>query len=114
VTSPGSLRRLATAADLHLDRERLVLKQIDEARAELRAEADGLRKGVAEGQDLLAMRGEAARLLVSWDALRERRLREISFQLAELAARRAEARGQVARACGRVIAIRKLASDAGS
>jgi hypothetical protein len=110
VTPSGGLRRLATAADLWLDRERLSLKRADEAIRALRAEAEALRHLRADGGARLALRGPAAPLAQSWDAARERRLLALGEQIAELAAQRNEAQARVARACGRVIAIRKLAA----
>lgn len=108
MTRPAGLRRLATAAELCLDRERLALQRIDEASAALRAAADELRRAGPDGSGLLAFRGEAAGQIASWETLRDGRLIEIGHQLAALAAEREDARWRVARACGRVIAIRRL------
>jgi hypothetical protein len=107
VTPPG-LRRLAAAAELCLERDQLALRRIDDAAAVLRAEAAALRQVEASPGELIGMRGELARFGVAWETLRDRRLVEIGERLAELAAQREEARVDLARACGRMSAIRKL------
>jgi hypothetical protein len=110
VKGHGGLGRLAIAADLLLERERLGLARLDAAATDLRREAADLQASRGDPGDLLAMRGEAAGLSHAWETLRERRLLEIAARQAELAAERAEARRKVALACGRVNAIGKLAT----
>jgi hypothetical protein len=111
--TPDGLRRLATAAELCRERDQLALRQIDAAIAALRAEAAALRAATATSGDLIALRGEAARAAGGWETLRERRLVEIGERLADLAARREEARLALARACGRVGAVRRLSGAPG-
>jgi hypothetical protein len=114
VTVPARLLRLAIAAELCLERDLGALRRIDETTAALRKEAEALRSTGAEGRDLIAMRGDAARLAGSWEELRDRRLAELERRLAGLAALREEARGAVARSSGRVAAVRKLRKTASS
>jgi hypothetical protein len=110
VISRAGLRRLETAAERGLDRERRALARLDEAMRALRDEGAVLRRMRPDDATQLAMRGEAATLVRSWEALRERRLVVLAQRIAERAAERDEARSRVARACGRMIAIRKLAA----
>ncbi len=111
--SPAGLRRLSAAAQLCLDRELHALRRIEDAAAALRGEAAGLQGGTMTAADRIGMRGEAARVASAWDILRERRLEDIARRLAELAADREDARARIARACGRVSAIRKLGEGKG-
>jgi hypothetical protein len=106
--SAQGLSRLSRAAELCLDRERIALSRIDHALMALCEEAELLQRDTAGSEDLLALRGEAASSQRLWEAWRERRLRELGLQVAELAADREEGRLKVARAYGRVIAVRKL------
>jgi hypothetical protein len=110
---PPGLRRLMVAAELCRDRDLAVLKRIDAELAALRAEADALRAAGSGGAALLAMRGEAARLAASWEALREGKLAALGLRMAELAARRDAARMDVARSSGRVTVVRKLDQNRG-
>jgi len=105
--TPGLLR-LMVAAELCRERDLAVLRRIDEEATALRAEADALRTPRAEGAELLAMCGQAARVAAAWDEIRDRRLAVLGRRLAELAVRREQARADVARSSGRVAAVRKL------
>jgi hypothetical protein len=113
VTPPPGLQRLRVAAELRRERDLALLKRIDaEARA-LDAEARALRSANASAAELLAMRGEAARLVGSWDEFRALRLSAIGRRQAALAAAREAARAELARSAGRVAAVRKLAAGKG-
>jgi microcompartment protein CcmK/EutM len=110
---PPGLQRLMVAAELRRDRDLALLKRIDaEARA-LDAEARALRTAGAGAADLLAMRGEAARLVASWDELRATRLSVLGRRQAALAAAREAARADLARSAGRVATVRRLAEGNG-
>jgi hypothetical protein len=101
------------AAELCRERDLAVLKGIDAEAAALRAEAEALRGVAPDGAERMAMRGEAARLAASWEELRDRRLAALGLRLARLAALREAARADVARAAGRVAAVRKLGETRG-
>jgi hypothetical protein len=104
---PG-LRRLLTAAELALERRIGALRQLDEAADTIRDEAEALRLSRSGGPERLDMRGEAATIVMRWDALCDRRRDDLGSRLAELAAQREAARVEVARALGRLTAIRRL------
>lgn len=110
---PRGLQRVLAAAGLRRERDLALLKLIDaEARA-LDAEAHALRAADASAAELVAMRGEAARLVASWDELRATRLSALGRRQAALAAAREAARADLARSAGRVAAIGRLAGGKG-
>ena len=109
----SGLRRLMVAAELCRERDLAALKRIDAEVAALRAAADAMRAAGDGGAERLAMRGEAARLVASWEMLRDRKLAAIALRLADLAARREAARMEVARSAGRVAAVGKLGQRGG-
>jgi microcompartment protein CcmK/EutM len=106
---PAGLQRLMVAAELRRERDLALLKRIDAEAQALDAEARALRTAGAGAAELLAMRGEAARLVASWEELRALRLSALGRRQAALAAAREAARAEAARSAGRVAAIRKLA-----
>lgn len=110
---PPGLQRLMVAAELRRERDLALVKRIDaEARA-LDAEARALRTARPDAAELLAMRGEAARLVASWDDLRALRLSALGRRQAALAAAREAARADLARSAGRIAAVGKLAERKG-
>jgi hypothetical protein len=107
---PG-LRRLVTAAELALEHRIGALRQLDDTADAIRDEAEALQPSRSGGSERLDMRGEAATIVMRWDALCDRRRADLGVRLAELAAQREAARVEVARACGRLAAIRRLIKD---
>lgn len=112
MTSVQGLRRLRSAAELDRERRSQALRRIDDEARVLRVEAEALRRGALPGPGRLEVRGEAAGIAIRWDALRERRLAALGQRIARLEAQRAIARFDLARACGRLMAIRRLIKDA--
>jgi microcompartment protein CcmK/EutM len=113
VTPPPGLQRLMVAAELRRDRDLALVQRIDAEALALDAEARALRSAGAGAAELLAIRGEAARLVASWDELRALRLSAIGRRQAALAASREAARADLARSAGRVAAIRGMAAGKG-
>lgn len=104
----SGLLRLATAAELCLERRLVALRKINDAEAAIRRDAKALRETRIDGQQRLAMRGDSAHVIEAWEALRDKQLSELGRRSAELAALREDARADVARANGRLAAISRL------